>query len=85
MRMRQSAGVGDTGGHRPLLKGPAPMGRLAQTEGLTDIQQEILATVRTFVDKEILPYATELEHKDEFPRGDRRGHEGDGPVRPDDP
>ncbi|MDQ6650166.1 MAG: acyl-CoA dehydrogenase family protein [Actinomycetota bacterium] len=43
------------------------MGRLAQTEGLTDIQQEILATVRTFVDKEILPYATELEHKDEFP------------------
>jgi len=43
------------------------MGRLAQTEGLTDIQQEILSTVRTFVDKEILPYATELEHKDEFP------------------
>ncbi|GAC1331517.1 MAG: acyl-CoA dehydrogenase family protein [Mycobacteriales bacterium] len=43
------------------------MGRLAQTEGLTDIQREILATVRTFVDKEILPYATELEHKDEFP------------------
>ena len=43
------------------------MARLAQTEGLTDIQQEILATVRDFVDKEILPYATELEHKDEFP------------------
>ena len=43
------------------------MGRLAQTDGLTDIQQEILSTVRTFVDKEILPYATDLEHKDEFP------------------
>ena len=43
------------------------MGRLAQTDGLTDVQAEILATVRTFVDKEILPYATELEHKDEFP------------------
>jgi alkylation response protein AidB-like acyl-CoA dehydrogenase len=43
------------------------MGRLATTEGLTDIQQEILSTVRTFVDKEIIPYATELEHKDEFP------------------
>src|SRR5881398_2177156 len=43
------------------------MGRLAQTEGLTDIQQEILSTVRSFVDKEILPYATDLEHKDEFP------------------
>ncbi len=43
------------------------MARLAQTEGLTEIQQDILSTVRDFVDKEILPYATELEHKDEFP------------------
>jgi alkylation response protein AidB-like acyl-CoA dehydrogenase len=43
------------------------MGRLASTEGLTEIQTEILSTVRTFVDKEIIPYATELEHKDEFP------------------
>jgi alkylation response protein AidB-like acyl-CoA dehydrogenase len=43
------------------------MARLATTDGLTEIQQEILSTVRTFVDKEIIPYATELEHKDEFP------------------
>src|SRR4051795_11221411 len=43
------------------------MARLAQTAGLTDVQQEIIAAVRTFVDKEIIPYATELEHKDEFP------------------
>src|SRR4051794_6481097 len=43
------------------------MGRLAQTEGLTDIQREILSTVREFVDKEILPVATELEHRDEYP------------------
>src|SRR6201989_3206069 len=43
------------------------MARLAQTEGLTDIQRDILSTVRDFVDKEIIPYATELEHKDEFP------------------
>src|SRR3954470_19150402 len=43
------------------------MGRLAQTDGLTDVQQEILSTVPSFVDKEILPYATDLEHKDEFP------------------
>jgi alkylation response protein AidB-like acyl-CoA dehydrogenase len=43
------------------------MPRLAQTSGLTEIQQEILATVRAFVEKEILPHATELEHKDEFP------------------
>ena len=43
------------------------MGRLAATEGLTEVQQEILSTVKDFVDKEILPYATDLEHKDEFP------------------
>ena len=43
------------------------MARLASTEGLTEVQQEILSTVRGFVDKEILPYATDLEHKDEFP------------------
>jgi len=43
------------------------MARLAQTAGLTDLQTEILSTVHTFVDKEIVPYATELEHKDAFP------------------
>ena len=43
------------------------MARLASTEGLTDVQQEILSTVRGFVDKEIIPHATDLEHKDEFP------------------
>ncbi len=43
------------------------MPRLAATEGLTDLQRDILSTVRDFVEKEILPYATELEHKDEFP------------------
>ena len=43
------------------------MERLAQTEGLTEIPHDILATVRDFVDKEIIPVATELEHKDEYP------------------
>ena len=43
------------------------MERLAQTDGLTEIQRDILATVRDFVDKEIIPVATELEHKDEYP------------------
>src|SRR6266567_7740993 len=43
------------------------MALLAQTADLTEFQAEILSTVKTFVDKEILPYATELEHKDEFP------------------
>jgi alkylation response protein AidB-like acyl-CoA dehydrogenase len=41
--------------------------RLAQTDGLTDVQLEMLATVRDFVDKEILPVATELEHADAYP------------------
>ena len=43
------------------------MARLAQTDGLTEIQRDILATVRDFVDKEIIPVATELEHRDEYP------------------
>ncbi|MGW0177676.1 acyl-CoA dehydrogenase family protein [Rhodococcus sp. NPDC003322] len=44
------------------------MTRLAQTPGLTDTQSEILATVRAFVDKEIIPHAQELEHADEYPQ-----------------
>jgi alkylation response protein AidB-like acyl-CoA dehydrogenase len=41
--------------------------RLARTDGLTEIQRDILATVREFVDEQILPVASELEHKDEYP------------------
>ncbi len=43
------------------------MGRLVSTEGLTDDQTEILKLVRQFVEKEIIPVATDLEHKDEYP------------------
>src|SRR4051812_13664781 len=43
------------------------MPRLCETEGLSDIQTEILGAVRSFVEKEILPVATELEHADEYP------------------
>lgn len=43
------------------------MARLAQTAGLTDVQSEILATVRQFVDKEVIPHAQELEHSDTYP------------------
>ncbi|WP_238423277.1 acyl-CoA dehydrogenase family protein [Gordonia sp. 'Campus'] len=44
------------------------MTRLAQTLGLTEIQTEILANVRSFVDKQIIPNAQELEHADEYPQ-----------------
>ncbi|MFF5261640.1 acyl-CoA dehydrogenase family protein [Actinomadura viridis] len=44
------------------------MSRLQQTHGLSEEQREILATVRSFVDKEILPVATELEHADAYPQ-----------------
>jgi len=44
------------------------MRRLAQTDGLTDVQQEILRTVREFVDKEILPVAQRLEREDAYPQ-----------------
>jgi alkylation response protein AidB-like acyl-CoA dehydrogenase len=43
------------------------MGRLCETEDLTEIQSEILKTVRSFVNDKILPVATELEHRDEYP------------------
>ena len=43
-------------------------GRLQQTYGLTEEQKEILATVREFVDKEILPVAGELERGDTYPQ-----------------
>jgi alkylation response protein AidB-like acyl-CoA dehydrogenase len=40
---------------------------LCETDGLTDVQQDILRTVREFVNDEIIPVATELEHRDEYP------------------
>jgi alkylation response protein AidB-like acyl-CoA dehydrogenase len=43
------------------------MGRLCETDGLTEDQTEILKAVRTFVEDKILPVATELEHADEYP------------------
>jgi alkylation response protein AidB-like acyl-CoA dehydrogenase len=43
------------------------MARLAQTPGLTEVQRDILATVRAFVDKEIVPHAQRLERADTYP------------------
>jgi butyryl-CoA dehydrogenase len=42
--------------------------RLAQTLGLTEFQTEIIATVRRFVDKEVIPNAQHLEHSDSYPQ-----------------
>ena len=44
------------------------MARLAQTDGLTDVQEAILDAIHTFVDKEIIPVANELEHADQYPQ-----------------
>ena len=44
------------------------MSRLQQTEGLTDEQTELLKLVREFVEEQIIPVATDLEHKDEYPQ-----------------
>jgi alkylation response protein AidB-like acyl-CoA dehydrogenase len=44
------------------------MRRLRRTDGLTETQEDILRTVRDFVDREILPVATELEHADAYPQ-----------------
>jgi alkylation response protein AidB-like acyl-CoA dehydrogenase len=44
------------------------MARLCETDGLTEDQTEILKAVRVFVEEQILPVATELEHADEYPQ-----------------
>jgi butyryl-CoA dehydrogenase len=44
------------------------MTRLAETLGLTEFQTEIIATVRQFVDREIIPNAQELERTDTYPQ-----------------
>jgi len=43
------------------------MRQLTETEGLTDQQRDILGAVRAFVDAEIIPAATELDHTDTYP------------------
>ncbi len=43
------------------------MSRLQSTDGLTEEQGELIKLVREFVEEQILPVATELEHKDEYP------------------
>jgi alkylation response protein AidB-like acyl-CoA dehydrogenase len=43
------------------------MSRLCETDGLTDIQEDILKTVRQFVEEKIMPVAADLERADEYP------------------
>jgi len=43
------------------------MPRLTETDGLTDVQRDILGAVREFVDAEIIPVASELDHSDTYP------------------
>jgi alkylation response protein AidB-like acyl-CoA dehydrogenase len=43
------------------------MRRLTDTDGLTDVQRDILGAVREFVDAEILPVASELDRTDTYP------------------
>src|SRR5215469_10020154 len=43
------------------------MRRLTDTDGLTEVQRDILRTVREFVDAEVIPVASRLEHADAYP------------------
>jgi alkylation response protein AidB-like acyl-CoA dehydrogenase len=43
------------------------MRRLTDTDGLTELQRDILRTVRDFVDAEVIPVASGLEHADAYP------------------
>ena len=38
-----------------------------QVTELTEMQKEIVSTVRGFIEKDVIPVADEMEHKDEFP------------------
>jgi len=49
------------------------MGRLAQTENLTDVQEEILRTVRDFVEKEISRTRRRSKHAMSTRRRSSRG------------
>jgi alkylation response protein AidB-like acyl-CoA dehydrogenase len=42
--------------------------KLAETIGLTEFQTEIIAAVRQFVEKEVIPNAPELERTDSYPQ-----------------
>src|ERR1700742_1978997 len=44
------------------------MTKLAQTIGLTEIQTEMIATGKQFVEKEVIPHAAELERGDTYPQ-----------------
>jgi alkylation response protein AidB-like acyl-CoA dehydrogenase len=43
------------------------MRRLTETDGLTEMQVDMLGAVRAFVDAEIIPVASELDHADAYP------------------
>ncbi|HJZ02005.1 MAG TPA: acyl-CoA dehydrogenase family protein [Streptosporangiaceae bacterium] len=43
------------------------MPRLTETDGLTDLQRDILGAVREFVEAEIIPVAGELDRTDTYP------------------
>jgi alkylation response protein AidB-like acyl-CoA dehydrogenase/crotonobetainyl-CoA:carnitine CoA-transferase CaiB-like acyl-CoA transferase len=53
--------------HETELSGSCCMRRLTETDGLTEFQRDILRTVREFVDAEVIPVATELDHRDTYP------------------
>src|ERR1700678_498506 len=43
------------------------MPSLTETDGLTSLQRDLLAAVREFVDREIIPVASDLDHSDTYP------------------
>ena len=45
----------------------------------------MVETIRRFVEREVMPVASELEHRNEYPHAARRAHEGARPLRRHDP
>ena len=46
-----------------------------------EVREEIVTTVRRFVEREVIPVASELEHRNEYPQTLGRPHEGAGAFR----
>jgi alkylation response protein AidB-like acyl-CoA dehydrogenase len=59
-------GDGDASRGAAEQKGPG-MFQLTETDGLTDVQRDILGAVHEFVDAEIIPVASQLDHSDTYP------------------
>ena len=69
----------------PSRRRRSRVSRLQTTDGLTEEQHELIKLVREFVERADHPGRDRARAQGRVPHRHRRGHEGDGDLRPDDP